>query len=224
MPNTTPLPVALIDDHTLFRNVMTEMINGTKAYKVVAEAGHGVEYQQVVADGRAVAVAIVDLHMPVMDGYQTIAWIRANQPGTRALALTFEKTEEAMVRALRAGACGFLLKDVRKQHFLEALEQVATVGHYHNEELLHDLNGKGDPTSAYEQQRAEVLAAMSERELIFLRLVCDEAELTYEQIAARMELNTRQVDGHRESLFAKFNIKSKPGLVIFAYKWDLLHP
>lgn len=216
-----PIPIALVDDHALFRNVLADMLNGTSRYKVVLEAGHGAEYLRAVKNGAEVAVAVVDLHMPVMDGFETIAWIRANAPGTRALALTFELTEEAMERALRAGACGFLRKDTTKNVFLDALDQVATLGHYHRPGELrrvHDLQAE------HEHRQSAALTKLTERELMFIRLVCDEAEPTNEQLADRMGVHRRTVDGYRETVYRKCGVRTKAGLVIFAYKWGLLRP
>lgn len=215
MPNSARIPVALVDDHTLFRGILADVINGIDGYEVVVEAGDGQEYIDAVASAPPIAVAIVDLHMPVMDGYATISWIRKHSPQTRALALTFEKTEMAMVRALRAGACGFLLKDAHKIIFKKALDQVATVGHYHDEELAHvlSLNGhserNGHPRS---------LDELTDREAEFLRHVCHEDEYTYDRIADLMCVHRRTVDGYRESVFGKYGIKSKAGLVLFAMK------
>gem|GEM_PF-160296 len=216
------IPVALVDDHALFRGILADMINGLGGYQVVVEAGNGEEYQQAMVNGPQVAVAVVDLHMPVMDGYATIAWIRATSPNTRALALTFEKTEEAMMRALRAGACGFVLKDVHKSVFKNALDQVATVGHYYDDELFHVLTTNGQAKAHGDQEKTRTLEQLTDREAEFLCLVCHEAEYTYDQIADRMQVHRRTVDGYRESLFSKFNIKSKSGLVMFAMRWGVV--
>ena len=215
------IPVALIDDHALFRGVLADMINSLGGYKVVVEAGHGQEYITAVAGSPPVAVAIVDLHMPVMDGYATIAWIRKNAPQTRALALTFEKSEEAMVRALKAGACGFILKDVTKTVFKQALDRVATVGHYHDEELMHVLS-ISKPPERNGNHSLRSLEELTDREAEFLRLVCCEEEYTYDQIADRMQVHRRTIDGYRESVFSKYGIKSKSGLVLFAMKRGLV--
>lgn len=209
------VPIALVDDHALFRGILADMINALDGYEVVVEAAHGEDYIAQAA-GKCIAVAIVDLHMPVMDGYATIGWIRTNSPQTRALALTFEKTEEAMVRALRAGACGFLLKDVTKNVFKEALDRVATVGDYHDEELAQVLSLGRQPQRNGHAQRS--LDELTDREAEFLQLVCDDQEYTYDQIADLMQVHRRTVDGYRESVFTKYNIKSKVGLVLFAMK------
>lgn len=213
------VPIALIDDHDLFRNALCDMIGLLGGYKVVAQAGHGREYQETIADGRRVAVAIVDLHMPVMDGYETIAWIRANTPGTRALALTFEHTEEAAERALRAGACGFLRKDISKNTFLDALNQVAVLGHYHHPSEVRQAQAL---RKEHEQRRGMALSSLTERELAFIKLVCSEDEFTNDQVAERMGVHRRTVDGYRETVYGKCDVKTKAGLVVFAYKWGIL--
>ncbi len=218
MPSS--IPIALIDDHDLFRSALCDMIELLGGYKVVVQAGNGREYQKAIAGGARVAVAIVDLHMPVMDGFETIAWIRANHPETRALALTFDKDEQTMARALRAGACGFLPKDVSKGLFREALMEVATIGHYINEDLVE--RGYLETAGGYLAACEAVRSQFSAREQEFIRHVCDEFEPTYEQIAERMGVSVSTVQGYRHNIFTKHRLKSKAGLVILAYKWKLI--
>lgn len=217
--DTPPIPIALVDDHTLFRNMMAEMLAGLPQYTVALEASHGVEYMRAVRNGAEIAVAVVDLHMPMMNGYETIAWIRANTPGTRALALTFENTEEAQEKALRAGACGFLRKDISKKVFLDALNQVAVLGHYHHPSEVQQAHAL---RIEHEQRRTDALKGLTERELQFIRLACSEEELTNEQMAGQMGVHRRTLDGYRETVYTKCNVKTKAGLVVFAFKWGLL--
>ncbi len=217
---TPRIPIALVDDHTLFRNALADLIALIGGYDVVVQAENGQEYVQAAANGARVAVAIVDLHMPVMDGYATIAWIREHQPQTRALALTFDKDDATLAKALCAGACGFLPKNVGRGLFSEALHQVATLGHYINEDLVEQ--GMPVTPSAHEAARLRVVANLSPREIEFIRAVCHESEPTYEQVAKHMGVAQNTVNGYRENIFHKFGIKSKAGLVIFAYKWGLL--
>jgi DNA-binding NarL/FixJ family response regulator len=216
MSTTRPVRVALVDDHALFRTSLAGMIDRMGGYKVVVEAAHGEECMDAMAE-EPVDLAIVDLHMGIMDGYATIAWIAKEHPATRALALTFEKTESAMLRSLRAGACGFLLKDVRMEVFKQALDEVVSHGHYMGDEQQHALLAEGGhrPANA-------VMEQFTGREAEFTRLVCHENEYTYDQIADIMQVHRRTVDGFREGIFKKFGIRSKTGLVLFAYKWGVV--
>lgn len=233
------IPVALIDDHALLRNMLASMIGAMPAYEVVLEAANGAEFVQAMkATGVRVAVAVVDLHMPVMDGYETIAWLRTHQPGTRALALTFERTPEALRRSLDAGACGFVLKDASYADFKEALDQVATVGHYQStvefdlpaaaeprvQEADHDLGTvhQDKPAVAAAPNSPPGLNTITERERLFIKLACDKRELTYDQIGEEMEVHRRTVDGFRDAVFAKLNVKTRAGMVFAAVQWGLV--
>ena len=214
--------IALVDDHHLMRAGLVGMVNELPGYLVTIEAANGVEFIGQLRGADPPAIAIVDLNMPVMDGYTTIAWLRANQPDILPLALTFDATEEAMLRAVRSGARGFVLKTARPQVLRSALDSLMHTGYYYTEESL-DVIARGSldrpPT---ELEREEVVARITPRELEFLVLVCDEAEYTYQEVAERMEVQKRTVENYRVSLFDKFKIRSKTGLVLFAMRWGLL--
>lgn len=214
------LPVAVVDDHALVRNALADMIDKLGPYQVVLQAGNGRDYIDSLGTGTHVAVAVMDLQMPVMDGFATIEWIRANTPGTRTLAITFDLTEEFRLRALRAGACGFLRKDAGKAEFLHALDQVARLGRYNN--AVPPAAEVSDVIPEPVPYNEDVAIQLSDREVALIRLVCDEAEYTYEQVAERMGVARRTVDGYREALFNKFHIRSKAGLVLFAMRHGLI--
>lgn len=216
--------VALVDDHHLVRDGLRATINGFEPYEVVIEASHGEELIALLEGRPDPVIAIVDLQMPVMDGYATIAWLKQHRPAVRALALTFDPDDDAMIRALRAGACGFLRKNARSRLLEHALDSLILTGYFQTSPEHQDLIERGGITTRQERQRDAVLAQVTPREMEFLLLVCDPQELTYEQMADRMGIHRRSVDNHRISLFEKFGIKSKTGLVLFAMRWGLVQP
>ncbi|QQR85590.1 MAG: response regulator transcription factor [Flavobacteriales bacterium] len=229
MPSSPPaangspdVPVALIDDHTLVRKGLVEVINGLGGYKVVLEAAHGLDYKEKVNGGPRIELAIVDLNMPVMDGYQTLDWIRTACPETRALALTFDGTDDAIIRAVRSGARGFVLKDVEPHDLKTALDHISATGYYHTELVHQSLMHNFDKKTSDERARDKVLEQITPRELEFLKLVCDPKEFTYEQIGDLMGVHRRTVDGFRQNLFERFGIRSKTGLVLFAVRWGVV--
>jgi DNA-binding NarL/FixJ family response regulator len=219
--------VALVDDHHLMRNGLVSIVNGLGGFRVTLEAGHGRELIEVLeahlkAGGEAPAIAIVDLNMPVMDGYATIAWLRAHAPTILPLALTFDAAEDALLRAVRMGARGFLLKSARPAVLKDALDSLMLTGYYYTESTHAALQRPPDALPRGQREREEVHARVTPRELEFLQMVCSDEEYTYDQIAELMGLHRRSVDNHRMSLFDKFNIKSKTGLVLFAMRWGLV--
>ena len=219
--------VALVDDHHLMRSGLAATVNGLGGYRVALEAGNGRELIEALEvqerNGlQRPAIAIVDLNMPVMDGYATIGWLREHAPDIVPLVLTFDATDDAMVKAVRAGARGFVLKSARPAVLKTALDALVLTGYYYTEET-HDAQQRNPEwKTKQERERERVLAAITPREMEFLLHVCSESEPTYEQIGDRMGVHRRTVDNYRIALFEKFNIKSKTGLVLFALRWGLL--
>ncbi|MEO8067591.1 MAG: response regulator transcription factor [Flavobacteriales bacterium] len=216
------VPVALIDDHTLVRKGLVELVNGLGGYRVVLEAAHGEEFKEKMNGGPRVALAIVDLNMPVMDGYETLLWMRTACPETRALALTFDGTDDAIIRAVRSGARGFVLKDIEPAELKTALDHVCETGYYHTDLVHQSLMSNFDKKTSQERARDKVFEQITPREMEFLKLVCDANEYTYEQIGDTMDVHRRTVDGFRQGLFDKFGIRSKTGLVLFAVRWGVV--
>ncbi len=214
--------IALVDDHHMMRSGLAAMIDRLGGYHVVIEAANGKEMIEAMTESAPVAIAIVDLHMPVMDGYETIAWLKANAPDVLPLALTFDASDDAMLRAVRAGARGFLLKNARPPLLKAALDSLVWTGYFQSDELHRDLLERADLKAREERERENLLERITPREMEFLLLVCSEDEFTYEEIAIRMEVHRRSVDNFRISLFEKFQIKSKTGLVLFAMRWGLI--
>lgn len=215
--------VAMVDDHHLVRAGLVATVNALGAYEVTIEAGHGAELIDALAIAKEPPqLAIIDLNMPVMDGWATIAWLTEHRPEIKSMALTFEAGDDAMVRAVRAGARGFLLKNATPEVLRLALDSIRLTGYYHSDSLQASLDRNPDRLTQHEREREEILARLTPRELQLLQLVCDEQEFTYDQIADQLGLHRRSVDNFRIQLFEKFGVKSKTGLVLFATRWDLL--
>ncbi len=217
-------PVALVDDHEMVRSAIAGMIDRLGGYRVIGEASNGLDFVTMLnAGGEEPRIAVVDLQMPVMDGFETITWLRAQRPNIMALALTFDPAEDSILKAVRAGARGFLRKNARAPVLKTALDSLMLTGYYHSDEV-HESMLQGRAPSSTERQMERVLNEVSPREMEFLKLVCSDDEHTYEQIAQKMNVHRRTIDGFRESLTEKFGIKSKTGLVLFALKWGIIKP
>lgn len=214
--------VALVDDHHLVRIGLAAMVNGIGGYRVTIEAGNGREFLEQLRTDAPPLIAIIDLNMPVMDGYATIAWLRQHHPEILPLVLTFDATDDAMGRAVRAGARGFILKNARPAELKIALDALVTTGYYYTEQtqlfMLQHPGLKADPG----RERESVLARISQREMEFLLHVCSPEEHTYEDIARLMGVHRRTVDNYRMCLFDKLSLRSKTGLVLFALRWGLI--
>lgn len=212
--------IVLVDDHVIIRNGMKELIEKLGPYKISGEFDNGRQLLDALPMAEDPDLIIMDLSMPEMDGEEALVTLKNSGVEIPVLILTLNDDDARVVRLFRSGARGYLQKSCTSIQLKRALEEVLTSGYFHNEFLTMSLRDvpqqKNDPASA-------VLAQLSSREREFLRLVCNENEYTYDQIAGIMNVQHRTVDGYRESLFDKFGIKSKTGLVLFVLKHDLFN-
>jgi DNA-binding NarL/FixJ family response regulator len=198
--------IAIVDDHTLFRNGVAALMAEFDELEVVFEAENGQQLQQALAKHTRPDVILMDINMPVMDGYASTKWIKQNYPKIRVLALSMFEDDKAVIQMIKCGAGGYVLKESRPRELLEAIKAIHEKGVYINEmvsgKLLRSVTDKED------------LPDISKKELEFLRLCC--SELTYKEIADQMFVSPRTVDNYREALFLKLNLKSRSGLVLYA--------
>jgi len=209
--------VALADDHKLVRQALVDLVNSIDGFDVIFDVNNGQELLDQISKGQMPDVALIDINMPIMDGYRTMEQLALHYPQVKCLALSVEDGEEAIIRMLRLGAKGYLLKDTDIPQFKTALEEVIFRGFYHSELVSSTLlRSIKRPIKA---RTGPPIHFMS-RELEFLELVC--TELTYKEIAEHMNLSPRTVDGYRDNLFEKMGVKSRTGLVMYAIKNGLV--
>jgi DNA-binding NarL/FixJ family response regulator len=153
--------------------------------------------------------------MPEMDGYETSAWIKANLPKTRVLVLSMLENDTAIIRMLKNGARGYILKDSKPKVFKEAMDNIRDSGYFINDlvsnKLMHYINHE----EVFDND-AVALASLTENETTFLRLIC--TEKTYKEIADEMFVSPRTIDTYRDNLLKKLDVKTRVGLAIFAIK------
>lgn len=206
------IAIAIVDDHTLFRSGLANLMEEFDEITVVFEAKNGLDFQEKIKAHGFVEVVLMDINMPFMDGYSTTKWVKENFPKINILALSMYEDEKAIIEMLKAGAGGYLLKESKPSDLLIAIQTIKEKGFYINDLVSGRLMAslKKDP----------IKPIFSEKELTFLQL-CS-TELTYKEIATEMSVSHRTVDNYRESLFPKLNIKSRIGLVVFGIKNGLI--
>ncbi len=211
--------IILVDDHVVVRSGLKELIESMGNYRIVYEFDNGKKLTEKI---RSIEydVIIMDLTMPVMDGEATMKWMKEQHVDAPVLILTLDTSDKTIIELYKCGVRGYLSKTCSANELKTAIDDVIRTGYYHNELLSQAMRREGGTNK--KDIRAEILDKLTDRELHFLKLVCDEAEYTYEQIGDIMHVHRRTVDGYREALFEKFNIKSKTGIVLFAIKHQLL--
>jgi len=182
-------------------------------YSIVFEADNGKDLQQKISKDNQPDIILMDIHMPDMDGFESVQWLNEHYPLVKILIVSMVQKEETIVKMLRMGVKGYLCKDVEPKELGEALHSVMNKGFYYTDfitgKLVHSLQNNYD-------DKKNGVELMNEREIAFLKLAC--TEMTYNEIAAQMFLSPKTIDGYRNSLFEKLNIKSRVGLALYAVR------
>jgi DNA-binding NarL/FixJ family response regulator len=207
--------VVIVDDHLLLSGSLEKLINSFDGFSVLYHACNGKELQQKLKiHNERPDIILLDINMPVMDGFETVAWLTENHPEINVLALSMEDDEKVILKMLRKGAKGYLLKDIHPDRLKIALQEVMERGYYHSEKVAATLLHSIQPSYKNEEVK------FKQNELTFLQLAC--SEMTYKEIADVMSLSPKTIDGYRQELFNRLHIKNRVGLVIYALKNDLI--
>jgi DNA-binding NarL/FixJ family response regulator len=217
MPNTKY--IAIVDDHAMFRKSMTMLINMFPDYKVQFDVGNGIEFMKQLNPEKLPDIVLMDVSMPEMDGYETTKWIKANHPSVKVLALSTMDAETSIIKMIKCGAKGYVLKDADPSELKLAFSEVLNSGFFYNEtvtkKIFQYIHLLSDDDSS-----VNTVMKLNERELEFIKKAC--SEKSYQQIAQEMFVSERTVDSYRENLFKKLNVSTRVGLVMYAIKNEIV--
>lgn len=216
--NKSIITVSLADDHALLRSALASLINSFGDCKVISQAGTGREFIDLVSRGPVPDVALLDLNMPDMNGFETANWMQEKYPNVQVLMLTMYDSELSLIRLLQAGVKGFLKKDIHPDELRFAIHSVVQSGYYYSN---HTTGKLVNLFRAHPEGNINLHKAMlSDQEILFLKLAC--SDLTYKEIAQKMGLNPRSVDTLRDQLFTKLDVKSRVGLAMVALRHGIV--
>ena len=206
--------LVLTDDHILLRNGLAELVKSL-GHTVLFEADNGKNFIAKLDSKLLPDVVLMDINMPEMDGFETASWIKNNHPEIKVLALSMYDNETSIIRMLKCGAKGYILKDSEPAELKSAIAAVMDKGFYYSDlvsgKLMHAINKLDD-----ESDGLKSLVPLNDRETDFLKHTC--SELTYKEIADKMFVSPRTIDGYRDALFEKLQLKTRVGLVMYAIK------
>lgn len=209
--------VVIVDDHTLLSQAIGAMVDTFDKFNVLYTCKNGKELTERFTESSTNIpdVVLMDINMPIMNGIETTEWINEHHPKVNVMALSVEDADTTILKMLKAGAVGYLLKDTEKKVLEHALTEVVENGFFHTKNvtnlLLQSISGNSKRTIEFK-----------ENEIIFMKLAC--TELTYKEIADRMCLSPKTIDGYRDVLFTKLNVKNRVGLVMYAIKNKIYTP
>ncbi|MFT4660801.1 MAG: DNA-binding NarL/FixJ family response regulator [Patiriisocius sp.] len=201
------ITLGLADDHNMFLGGMVKLINSVKDFKVIVEAESGQEFLDKLSIGAHPDIAIIDIRMEGMQGYELAKKMAKFFPSIKVLALSMFKDERAIIRMLRNGARGYLLKGSDPSELTQAIRKTHREGFYTNATVSLALRNKVCGKNDFELKNYEIQ---------FLELCC--SDMSYKKIALQMCVSPRTVDGYRDRLCEKLGVKTRVGLALYAVK------
>ncbi|MDO3627585.1 response regulator transcription factor [Mucilaginibacter sp. BT774] len=205
--------LGIIDDHQLFLKSLGMLLQSFGDYELVIEAVNGQDLQDKMKRPDQIPdIMLVDVNMPVMDGPEIVRWLKQQHPVMKLVALSVNNTDKAVIEMIKAGCCAYVLKDTHPNDLKAALIEIGEKGYYNGD--FSNINFRR--LLQYEHDKIN----LNDREKLFLQYAC--SDLTYKQIAEKMFLSERTIDGYREALFEKLNVESRVGMVLEAIKKELV--
>jgi DNA-binding NarL/FixJ family response regulator len=205
--------IAIVDDHLLIAKALTEIITKLEKYDVLYEVENGqVLIEKFKLKKNIPQIVLLDVSMPIMNGFETAAWLKENHPEVMVMALSMQDDEQSLIKMVKNGAVGYLLKNIHPKELDNALQTLLQKGFYYpdwatSKVLLNIAEGDKNRTT---------LITFSERELELFKYVC--TEMSYKEIAEKMFCSPRTIESYRDALFEKLNLKSRVGLAVYAMK------
>ena len=203
--------IIIVDDHLLIAKALESIINNFPGFTVkgVAENGKAL-IEKLQAIEEMPDIILLDISMPIMDGFETAQWLRKNLPDIKVMALSMQGDDQSVIRMIKYGAKGYMLKNTHPKDLEHALSKLSSEGTFYPEWaekiIFSTLNGNKNDKEL----------KISDREKEFLSYTA--TELSYKEIAEKMFCSPRTVESYRDQLCEKLGLKTRVGLAVFALK------
>jgi DNA-binding NarL/FixJ family response regulator len=212
--------IVIVDDHAMFRKGLMKLVNLFPAYSVLFDASNGKDFIAQLNPKHLPDIVLIDITMPEMDGYSTAEWLHNNYPDIKILALSTMDSEAAIIKMIKSGAKGYVLKDAEPDELKLAFDEVMSQGYFYNELITRKvLKGVGQLVDG--KNSTSIFVKLTDRETEFLKYAC--TEMSYKEIGDKMFVSVRTVEGYRDALCEKLDLKSRVGLAMYAIKNQLVN-
>lgn len=216
MPASTQIRLAIADDHPTFRKGLASLLSNVPGIELVMEASDG---QDLIEKMETIQpeVVLMDIQMPRMGGIEATQYIREHWPAVKVVILSMHDDDSFVTHLVELGANGYLVKDSEPDEIIKAVQTVASEDYYYGAFLNRVMHRKMvDKNKKRPVVAVNGLIKLSDREVEVLRLICE--GLTTAQIADRIFLSDRTVEGHRTRIMEKIGAKNTAGMVVYAVK------
>ena len=204
--------IIIVDDHLLIAKALTGIIENFKQYNVLCECENGKALQEkLLLKKNMPDIVLLDISMPIMDGFETAKWLTENHPQILIMALSMQDDEQSLIKMIKAGAKGYLLKNVHPTELEKALDSIVKNGSYYPDWVASKVFA-----SIGKSEVNKTAIHFTEREKEFLQFSI--TKMSYKEMADKMFCSPRTVESYRDSLFEKLDLRTRVGLAVFAIK------
>jgi DNA-binding NarL/FixJ family response regulator len=217
------ITIAIADDQMLFRRGMAAIINSFEGMIVVCETDNGRKLLTFLETAtQKTDVILMDLSMPELNGIDTMKIMHEKYPEQKVIILSIHNEEKFVVHLIELGANAYLFKNAEPEDVENAIRGVVEKGFYFSESLMATFQKRLSNKKTHVSVHDNIPIVLTVREVEVLNLICQ--ELTAQEIAEKLFISVRTVDGHRNNLLEKTGARNTAGLVIFAIKNNLVDP
>lgn len=206
--------IVIVDDHILIAKAIGSILSNFDQFEVLYECENGRELQEKFnLKSNVPSIVLLDISMPIMDGFETAKWLKETHPQVLVMALSMQDDEQSVIKMVKSGARGYLLKNVHPIELENALNNLIRTGYYYPEwaanKMFASLSNDATPSQTEAIQ-------LSDREKTLLQYCA--TEMSYKEIAEKMFCSNRTVESYRDSLCDKLGLKTRVGLAVYAIK------
>ena len=213
---TKKINIVIADDHVLFRKGLIALFSEFSFIGEVGEASNGKELLKYLKGAaRLPDVVLLDINMPVMDGFEAAKKMRELYPALKIIVLTMEDNEHFILQMIEDGANGYLLKNCEPDELEKALKTIMSRDFYFNENIT-ELIRKAYINAVKHEHSFNIVEEFTRREKEVLGLIC--REYTTSEIAEKLYLSPRTIESHRNKMIEKAGVKNLAGLIVYAIK------
>ncbi|MBL3549584.1 MULTISPECIES: response regulator transcription factor [Chryseobacterium] len=204
--------IVIVDDHILIAKALEGIIGNFNEFEVIYVCENGKDLIQKFEEGNKIPdIILLDISMPIMNGFETATWLTKNHPDIKIMALSMQGDDNSVIKMIKSGAKGYLLKNTHPKDLETALIRLNSDGFFYP-----DWASKIIFSTLNKDMGSEITIKISEREKEFLKYTV--TELSYKEIADRMCCSPRTVESYRDQLCEKLDLKTRVGLAVFAIK------
>ncbi len=204
--------IVIIDDHILIAQALSSIISNFLQFEVLYTCENGLDFQEKLKTRKVPDVVLLDISMPIMDGFETAKWIREMHPGVLIMTLSMQEDEQSLIKMIKNGSKGYMLKNVHPLELENALDSLVKNGQFFPEWAA---------SKVFTSIREDTIDAssklnLSDREKELLKYTV--TEMNYREISEKMFCSPRTIENYRDSLFEKLELKTRVGLAVYALK------